>query len=237
MVKLSHRLMASAAFVTSGSIVADIGCDHAYTSIYLIQAHIADFCIAMDIKEGPLARAKENIQKYGCEGKIEVRQSDGLKELQKGEADTILISGMGGLLIQKILEESKDLVKDTKKLILQPQSCQENVRRVLHTMGFEIKKETMLKEEGKYYTSIYAEQAKEEICYQDDIEYLFGKILLDRKDPCLFEYLQNRQQKYEEVLRGMKEQKKEKRQDSYKEIEKKLFDIKEGQKRYEIELL
>lgn len=230
MVKLSHRLLAAAAFVTTGSIVADIGCDHAYTSIYLIQAHIADFCIAMDIKEGPLKRAKENIRKYGCEEKIEIRQSDGLKKLQKGEADTILISGMGGLLIQRILEESKEIVKNVRKLILQPQSYQENVRRTLHFMGFEIKKETMLKEEEKYYTCICAEKSENEILYyKDKIEYLFGKILLDRKDPCLFEYLQNRQQKYEEILKIIKQQGKE---ESYKEIEKKLLDIKKGQKQY-----
>lgn len=236
MIVLSKRLAASAAFVAKNSRVADVGCDHAYTSIYLIQNGIAKYCIAMDIKEGPLSKARENILHYRCGDKIETRLSDGLAKLSVGEADTILISGMGGLLIQKILAESPDVVKEVKELILQPQSDQEKVRRFLHQIGFAIVEETMLCEDGKYYVSIHAVNR----CgnglehYGKKIDYLFGKPLLEQKDGCLLEYLQNRQQKYDVVCQNMKEHGKTEDDTGYRGIMEKLFDIEEALELYQI---
>ena len=89
--------------ITKGGKVADIGCDHAYLSIYMIKHQIAESVIAMDVNRGPLERARDNIRKSGYENQINVRLSDGIKELNVGEADTLLIAGMGGGLIQKIL--------------------------------------------------------------------------------------------------------------------------------------
>ena len=95
--QLSHRLTTVAEFVTKGNKVADIGCDHAHTSIYLVEKGIAASSIAMDVNKGPLQRANENISRFGFEGRITTRLSDGAKELTPGEADTLLISGMGGV--------------------------------------------------------------------------------------------------------------------------------------------
>lgn len=233
-IKLSQRLKASADFVTFHSRVADVGCDHAYTSIYLIQRGIAEYCIAMDIKEGPLERAKKNIKQYGCVDKIETRLSNGLTRLALGEVDTILISGMGGLLIKRILEEAKEILLETEELILQPQSELGIIRKFLHKIMFCIKEETMLQEDGKFYVSIHAvrNDKKEPERYIEEVEYLFGKILLDKKDTCLLEYLQNRKKKYKEILIQMKQHGKKEDDIDYKKIIEKLSDINKALKRY-----
>lgn len=229
MITLSKRLAASAAFVTKGSRVADVGCDHAYTSIYLVQSQTAQSCIAMDIKEGPLSKAKENIRRYGCGEQIETRLSDGLSGLLPGEADSILISGMGGILIQKILAASAETVAEAKELILQPQSEQEGVRRFLHGIGFEIAGETMLCEDGKYYVSMHAVNIGRK-CepYPRKIDYVFGKLLLEQRDPCLFSYLENRQKKYEEVVLVMDRHGRTEEDEDYRELKKKLSEIGEA---------
>ncbi len=236
-IKLSKRLQASVDFVTCHSRVADIGCDHAYASIYLVQNTIADFCIAMDVKEGPLAKAKENIEKYGCKDKVETRLSDGLAKLKIGEVDTILITGMGGVLIQKILKDAKEVLANSKELIVQPQSDQELVRKYLHQLMFDIKEETMVKEDGKYYTSIYAVNnsypvEKKAKRYAKKIDYLFGKKLLDKKDPCLFEYLQKKKRKYQQILCHMENLGKTTKNEDYNKIQKMISDIKEALNRY-----
>lgn len=93
--------------VSPGCRLADVGTDHAYIPIYLMQNGVIPQAVAMDINQGPLLRATENIRRYGLTGRIETRLSDGLEKLQAGEADTILIAGMGGLLMVRILENGQ----------------------------------------------------------------------------------------------------------------------------------
>ena len=154
--QLSKRLQAVADSVTKGNRVADVGCDHAYISIYLIQHNIAPHVIAMDINKGPLKRGRENIERLGFSSQIETRLSDGLHQLNPGEADTILIAGMGGALTVQILEEGLTSVKKCKELVLQPQSELFLVRKFIEQIEFEIIAEQMLIDDGKYYTIIKA---------------------------------------------------------------------------------
>ncbi|WP_281532059.1 tRNA (adenine(22)-N(1))-methyltransferase [Anaerocolumna aminovalerica] len=154
--QLSKRLQAVADSVTKGNRVADVGCDHAYISIYLISQNIAPSVIAMDVNKGPLERGQENIKRLGLGGQIETRLSDGLYKLNPGEADTILIAGMGGALTVRILEEGLASVKKCRELVLQPQSELAFVRKFLEQIEFEIVAEQMLIDDGKYYTIIKA---------------------------------------------------------------------------------
>lgn len=198
MVQLSKRLQMVAGMVTYGNRVADIGCDHAHTSIYLIQKHISDTVIAMDINQGPIDRAIENVKLYRCEDQILIRRSDGAKELLPDEADTMLISGMGGGLTIRILEESSTVVKQIKELILQPQSEISKVRKYLHSHGFLIASESMLLEDGKYYIAIRAVKGQEQ--YSKEVFYKYSRNLLEEKTPILYEYLKRKEEKYKRII-------------------------------------
>ena len=101
--ELSRRLAAVAGMVTKGNVVCDVGCDHGYVSIYLVQEGISPHVIAMDVREGPLSHAKEHIRMYGLCNYIETRLSDGVEKLEMGEADTLILAGMGGRLMEAII--------------------------------------------------------------------------------------------------------------------------------------
>lgn len=150
-VGLSARMKALVGLVTPGRVVCDIGCDHGFVSIYLVQKGIADKVYAMDVRSGPLSRAREHIAAYGLEQQIETRLSDGLFMLEVGEADCAICAGMGGPLMIKILQEGREKVLVMKELILQPQSEITEFRKYLRTSGYHIIKEDMVFEDGKYY--------------------------------------------------------------------------------------
>lgn len=192
--QLSKRLQAVAELVTPGNRVADIGCDHAYTSIYLVKQGISRSVIAMDINQGPVDRAKENVAKYHCKDHIEVRKSDGLKKLAPEEADTIIIAGMGGELTVQILSEGMEAVKSARELILQPQSEVYKVRRFLTGCNFIIIHEIMIREDGKYYVMLKAipsEAVTDKELYQlaGKEHFHYGRLLLEQRNKVLEEFL------------------------------------------------
>ena len=107
MVKISHRLIQVAGLVPEGSRLADVGTDHGYVPIWLLQQGRIPSAIAMDVTQGPLCRARENRDRYGFQDVMDLRLSDGLEKLQPGEADTVLIAGMGGPLMIRILSKGR----------------------------------------------------------------------------------------------------------------------------------
>ena len=198
---LSERMRRTAALVTRGNRTADVGCDHAYTSIYLVQHGIAPHVIAMDINAGPLARAKENVARFGMEKQIELRQSDGLAALDPSEAETVLIAGMGGPLAERILSAFPRTLAAAKELVLQPQSEIAKVRRFLHHAGFCITAEDMVSEDGKYYVMLRAEHGTEEPWTEE--EYLYGKHMAANAVPVLRGFLEEERTKTEALLREL----------------------------------
>ena len=129
--ELSKRLAAVAALVDAGSRPADIGTDHAYIPIWLVEEGICQKAFAMDVGKGPLERAREHITGHGLGNYIETRLSDGLGALAPGEADCMIAAGMGGNLIIKILEEGCSVLEEMSTCILQPQSELAKVRKYL----------------------------------------------------------------------------------------------------------
>ena len=129
--ELSKRLNTVASLVTDGYRLADIGTDHAYIPIFLVSTGKIPAAVAMDVNRGPLLRAEENIRTYGLEKRIATRISDGFAALEKNEADSAVIAGMGGLLTIRILKEGADTVRSLKECILQPQSEIGHFRRFL----------------------------------------------------------------------------------------------------------
>lgn len=201
--QLSERLFAAAGMVSKGNIVADIGCDHAYTSIYLCQAGIAPRVIAMDVNKGPLMGAKKHVEEAGLTEQIDIRLSDGMQRLVPGEADTALLCGMGGLLMIKILSDYPETTASLKELILQPQSEVGEVRRYLHKQGYRITKEHMLKEDGKFYVMMRAVPSAEPQAYDTECEYLYGKLLLEEKNEALGEFLDRECRLRKDVLAAL----------------------------------
>ena len=196
--QLSKRLQALTEFVTEGLRVADIGCDHAYVSIYLMEKKIASKVIAMDINKGPLLKAKENIAKYGLTEVIETRLSNGAMELEAGEVDGVLIAGMGGALMARILSQSSEVLDSLEEWILQPQSELYLVRRHIRDHGFHIVEENMLIDEGKYYTLMKARKGKEDSSLE--VFDYFGKYLLENKNETLKQFLEQELKKKEAIF-------------------------------------
>lgn len=203
--ELSKRLHAVAGLVTEGASVADIGTDHGYIPIYLIQEGIASKVIALDVKKGPLERARMHIVGHGLKGQIETRLSDGLREVTPGEVDTMIAAGMGGGLVIHILEDSPETVKEISSFILQPQSEIDKVRRYLNEHGYRIVEERMVEESGKFYPMMRVVHGSGEP--YEEYEYLYGKRLLEEKDPVLRTYLLREQGIRESILEQLRRHK------------------------------
>ncbi len=200
--KLSDRLQAVASFVTPGLRVADIGTDHGYIPIYLTEQGIIPYAIAMDINKGPILRAQENIKENSLEKFIETRLSNGFDKLEPGEADCAVIAGMGGELITDILNNGRNVVDGLKELVLSPHSEVWLVRKYLHNNDFKIIDEKMIIDEGKFYTIIKVVKGKDEIYSEED--YMYGKILIEKKDEVLMKYICKEYNKVEKIFENIR---------------------------------
>ncbi len=158
MIKLDARLKMAADEVRQGKRVVDIGTDHAYLPAYLIENSICPSAIAADIGKGPLENARKVVgASKDLSEKIELRLSDGLKEIKSHEAEDIVIAGMGGILISEILSAAPWVKDEEKRLVLQPMSHAEDVRKYLCENGFEIIKEKACTDGRHNYIIIVAE--------------------------------------------------------------------------------
>ena len=199
--QLSKRLEAVVRLAGKCRCVADIGTDHGYIPIYMVQQHLAETAIAMDVNKGPLERAEANIQAYLMEEKIQTRLSDGAAALQSGEADAVIIAGMGGLLTIRILEAGAEVMSSVKTLVLQPQSEIGQVRKYLAGHGYRITGEDMVLDEGKYYPMMRVEHGQQE--GWEEQEYAFGKYLISEKNPVLLEFLEKEEKLCGEILNSL----------------------------------
>lgn len=236
--ELSKRLMAVTSLVTPGNTIVDIGTDHAYIPIYLMEKKSCISAIAMDVNEGPLERAKEHIKELGFEEQIETRRSDGFEKLKIGEADTAIIAGMGGGLVMKILTDVPEVTCSLKECILQPQSEIAKVRCFLLQHGFTFVEENMVLDEGKYYPmmKVIPPETMEEkkICFWTETELRFGKLLLEKKDPVLLEFLQRELRIHQEILDSLQERTGGKIEQRKAELCEDLLQIQKGLEYYEV---
>lgn len=205
--QLSDRLRKVADFVTDGSRVADIGTDHGYIPIDLVESGRIQSALALDIGRGPLMRAEEHIQAHGLASQIETRLSDGVKELKKGEADSIVIAGMGGALTVRILGEGSAVLEDVKEIILSPHTELFLVRRYLIEHGYDIVREEMVYDMGKYYTvmrAVHTADAGVRDKYAADGHYyIYGRLLLEEMSPVFVSYIKAEREKLREVLKHL----------------------------------
>lgn len=224
--KLSNRLETIANMVpehTKTGCVADVGTDHGFVPVWLIREKRAARALAMDVRKGPLQRAEDHIKQYGLETQIETRLSDGLEKLLTGEADTVVIAGMGGELMLRILRDGVHVRDSVKSWVLSPQSELSVFRHGLEELGLAIVKETMLEEEGKYYTVMLAEPG--EMHYEHEFEYRYGGRLIAEKSPVLLEFLKREKRLYEKIITQLEKQESEGAKARLMEMMRELADM------------
>ena len=198
---LSQRLQSVARMVTPGLRVADVGCDHGYLAIYLIRNRISPHVIAMDVRTGPLERAKEHVEEALLTEDIEVRLSDGLQKLNEDEADCVVMAGMGGRLMTEIMERGKDICLSIREFILQPQSEIDALRHFLEDNGFRIISEDIVLEDDKFYPMMKVIHGDMDL--GREIYYKYGKILLREQHPVLRAYLRRERKMLLDIREGL----------------------------------
>ena len=203
--ELSKRLQAVADLVSNGVTVADVGTDHGYIPIYLVESGKNKCAIAMDINRGPLDRAEAHIRMHGLGEQIKTRLSDGVQKLQIGECDCVIVAGMGGGLVIKIMEDGEEIFRNLTEFILQPQSEIAKVRQYLCEHNYRIIAEDMVLEDGKFYPMMkVANGSAEELQY---IRTAVWEVVTQRKNhPVLKLFLEKEEKTKEQICRQLRKE-------------------------------
>lgn len=225
--RLSKRLQSIVSLVPDNSIVADIGTDHGYVPFKLIESGKSKRIIATDISNESLNKTISYIkQDLLIDGKIVTRVGNGLVPIKPFEVDTVIIAGMGGILISDILKEDIKKTDSFVNFILQPMVASTELRVFLNKNGFEIIDEDLVAEDGFIYEVIYAKRGLELIT--DEIYFEIGRKLIQKRHPLLNEFISK---KIEEALFIISELDKHlyspKAQEKRQDLEKKIAKYKE----------
>lgn len=192
------RIKQIAHMVDECNTVADIGTDHGFVTEIILKKNICKKVIATDLNKGPLENAREYLTLTGLKDKVEFRQGSGLEVLQPGEVDIVVIAGMGGLLINKILKDAPNITDKVNKFVLQPMTAVDKVRKYLFENGYKIESESIVKEYHHYYHILKVVHGFEPI--YDDIYLEISEYLLKKKDKLVAEYLNKQIQITKRIL-------------------------------------
>ena len=207
---ISKRLELVASFVPQGAILLDVGSDHAYLPIELVERGQIESAIAGEVVEGPYQSAVKNVEAHGLKEKIQVRLANGLAAFEEGDqVSVITIAGMGGRLIARILEEGLDKLANVERLILQPNNREDDLRIWLQDNGFQIVAENILEEAGKFYEILVVEAGQMKLSASD---VRFGPFLSKEISPVFVQKWQKEAVKLEFALGQIPEKNLEERQ-------------------------
>ena len=207
---ISKRLELVASFVPQGAILLDVGSDHAYLPIELIERGQIESAIAGEVVEGPYQSAVKNVEAHGLKEKIQVRLANGLSAFEEADqVSVITIAGMGGRLIARILEEGLDKLANVERLILQPNNREDDLRIWLQENGFQIVAESILEEAGKFYEILVVEAGQMKLSASD---VRFGPFLSKEVSPVFVQKWQKEAEKLEFALGQIPEKNLEERQ-------------------------
>lgn len=182
--ELDLRLQEVAKLIPASESLGDIGTDHGYLLIELIETGKIQRGIGCDLRQGPLQSAEKHVRERGLQEKIELRLGNGLAPLAIKEVDGVSICGMGGSTIQEILTAQKEIVENLSYMVCQPQNNGGALRKFLAESGWKISKESLVESQGKIYEIFLAEKG-EMVFPEHEIEWELGPILLERKEPLL----------------------------------------------------
>ncbi len=201
--KLDPRLQAIAEYVEKGERVADIGTDHGYIPIYLVEKGMSPKIFATDVNPGPLDNARRMLEAREMGKSIELKLGYGLEPIIGERVDKVIIAGMGGLLIRDILLEGEKIISEAKaRLVLQPMVAQPELRKWLKENRYRIISERIAKENDKFYEIMLVERGKE---FCDNLVYdEIGIKTLEEKDPLLVDFVNHKIAKYEKILENIR---------------------------------
>ncbi len=219
-IKLTARLQKIADQVTAGHRVADIGTDHGYIPIYLLKNKISPFVIAGDINEFPLKCAENNVADNNLLNGIETRLGSGLSILKPKEVDTVIVAGMGGLLISELLDNSKEIAQNLEALILQPMQARSELRKYLVSNNFIIEKDILVKEDHHIYEIIVAKPGEQVVV--DPIYYEIGFHINSNPKPLSIEFIDRKIKTTKEIIQNISENVSESSIKKLKEMNNKL---------------
>jgi len=222
---LKPRLAAIAAFVPNGSSMADIGTDHAYLPVFLLQSGVVNKAIAADVHAGPYRAALETVTASGLLDTISVRFGDGLGVLAPSEVDTVVIAGMGGSTIIKILEASSDVTDSITRLILQPMTASGTLRRWLVQNSWHIVEEELVEEDQILYEIIVAERGSG-LSYQSIFDDIGPKLWANRH-PLLRKHMEHLIAHYSGILAAMSKSSTASATMKYREYAQKIAELEE----------
>lgn len=214
---IGARLEAVAAMVPQGCVLADIGTDHAYLPVWLLQKGRIKAAVAADIAAGPCRAAQTNIGMYGLKDKIQVRQGSGLTVLQPDEADGAVIAGMGGSTIIEILKESPEVAAALKFLIVQPMAGAAGLRKWACANGWRIADEALAEEPQHLYEIILLVHGHE--AGYSDAEYEIGPKLIKKRPPLLAKHFDKVQGTYKRMLDSMAKSPQAQQTEKYKKLQ------------------
>jgi len=218
--KLTPRLKTIAGLVPKGSFVGDVGSDHGYVPIYLVQEGICAKAIASDINEGPTENARQAVLEAGLTDVIQVRHGGGLLPYEVGEIDTVIIAGMGGLLIRDILLERPEMSASVKTFILQPMVAQDELRIWLEGNNFRIIEEKLSQEAHRMYEIIVVEHGKMTI--EDPLDYELGVKMIKKEDPLSKIFMDKKIKKTMGIIQGLEVSKNDESKDRIPALKDKL---------------
>lgn len=180
---LSKRLEKVSEFVQTGSVLADIGSDHAYLPVHLVKQGKCPLAIAGELNQGPLSAAKEQINKHNLSNQITAKLGSGLTVLEGESVDSVVVAGMGGALIASILEDGKKYLSNVEQLVLQPNVAADHVRIWLINNDWSLIDEAIVEEDDHVYEILVAHRgdAKEHYGVEIEKELLMGPHLLKEK--------------------------------------------------------
>lgn len=210
--KLTARLEKIATLVTEGTFLADIGTDHGYIPIYLLDKGIINKAVLSDINRGPLDNARNEIKKKNLEKMVDLRLGSGLEILDNNEVDEVIIAGMGGILISEIIKKDLEICKKLNKIILQPMQAPEELRFFLIENGFEIIDEHLVNEDFRIYEIIECKynprfyQKKIDMKdYKENLYFEIPRKLIDKREDLLVELINRKLNECDSILKKLSE--------------------------------